>query len=39
MRKTMTYGRGREMHGHKILTERTGVQIYFAGPHSPWQRG
>ena len=39
MRKTTTYDQGREKHGHKILTERTGVQIYFVDRHSQWQRG
>lgn len=26
IRKAMTYDQGREMHGHKLLTERTGVR-------------
>mgnify|MGYP002633389915 CR=1 FL=1 len=39
MRKSMTYDRGLEMAEHKILTEETGVQVYFADPRSPWQRG
>ena len=39
MRKTLTYDQGKEMSEHKQLTERTGVAIYFADPHSPWQRG
>jgi transposase, IS30 family len=39
MRKTMTYDQGREMTYHAALTKRTGVAVYFADPHSPWQRG
>ena len=39
MRKTMTYDQVREMHGNQTLTEHTDVQIYFADPDSPWQRG
>lgn len=39
LRKTMTYDRGKEMSYHDALTLRTGVHIYFADPHAPWQRG
>ena len=35
----MTYDRGLEMAEHKILTQQTGVKVYFADPYSPWQRG
>jgi IS30 family transposase len=30
---------GKEMSRHTDLTARTGVTVYFADPHSPWQRG
>lgn len=39
LRKTLTYDRGKEMAQHERLAEKTALRIYFADPHSPWQRG
>jgi IS30 family transposase len=38
VRKTLTYDQGKEMARHAELARRTGVRVYFADPHSPWQR-
>jgi IS30 family transposase len=39
LKKTMTYDRGLEMAQHKLFTKESEVQVYFADPRSPWQRG
>ena len=37
--KTLTYDQGKEMSQHKKFTIDTGIQVYFAHPGSPWERG
>jgi hypothetical protein len=39
MRRSMTYDQGAEMARHQNLSQRTGLKVYFAHPHSPWERG
>lgn len=39
LRKTLTYDRGKEMADHERLAHRLAIQVFFADPHSPWQRG
>jgi IS30 family transposase len=38
-KKTLTYDNGLEMANHKWLTEKTGIDVYFAHPYSSWERG
>ncbi|HEY4291758.1 IS30 family transposase, partial [Luteibacter sp.] len=39
LRESLTYDRGSEMACHEALAKRLNIDIWFADPHAPWQRG
>jgi transposase, IS30 family len=39
LKKTITHDQGKELSKHKEFTISTKIQVYFADPASPWQRG
>ena len=39
LKHTLTYDQGKEMMQHRLFTKQTKIQVYFAHPRSPWERG
>jgi IS30 family transposase len=39
LRQSLTWDRGKELSDHARFTIESGVRVFLADPHSPWQRG